>query len=271
MRSIFALIFYIFLGFQCITATDVRKHIPPGESRVGVELDQMLAAAKPGVQRENTPDTSSNKATLIFMAHHKVSSPVSDLQLIKIAMDGFMDMLRNGELYQIGKKVLPGVLTAFYFDNQIILASSQKGGSALTYRKDKDKGLMDLVKDCVAPHDKSNQAKCGEMSALQIFRHLYPTKPIRPENIVTVTVRCGTDEVRNSDVYQCKEEDLEVYPPCNPDQGGGCELLIGPNKLIERHIPPTAWTNNGNAAVTYSKSGWDTTPLDVLSLAAPAQ
>ncbi|KAJ4347791.1 uncharacterized protein N0V89_009161 [Didymosphaeria variabile] len=130
------------------------------------------------------------------MAHHKVSRPISDLQLIKIAMDGFMDMLRNGELYGVGRKALPGVLTAFYFDNQIILASSQKGGSALTYTR--GNGLDELVRDCVAPNDKSNQAKCGEMSALQIFKHLYPTKPIRPENIITVTVRCGNDEKKNS-------------------------------------------------------------------------
>ncbi|KAL5371964.1 hypothetical protein DPSP01_013861 [Paraphaeosphaeria sporulosa] len=229
----------------------------------------MLAAADAEPQRPNTPNSGSRGARLIFMAHHKVSHPISDLQLIKIAMDGFMDMLRNGELYEVGKKALPGVLTAFYFDNQIILASSQKGGSALTYTQ--GNGLDELVRACVHPDDKSNQAKCGEMSALQTFKHLYPTKPIRAQNIVTVTVRCGNDEVRNSNVYKCKEEDLEVYSPCNPPQGGGCELLIGPKKLIERHIPPTTWTNNGNAAVTYSKNGWETTPLDRLSLAAPAQ
>lgn len=216
MRSMFALFFYIFLCFQCITATDVRKYKKPTASRVDVQLDQMLAVADAEPQRPNTPNSGSKGARLIFMAHHKVSRPITDLQLIKIAMDGFMDMLRNGELYEVGKKALPGVLTAFYFDNQIILASSQKGGSALTYTR--ANGLDELVRDCVAPNDKSNQAKCGEMSALQIFEHLHPGKPIRPENIVTVTVRCGNDEIRNSDVYKCQEGDLEVYPPCNPPQ-----------------------------------------------------
>jgi hypothetical protein len=48
-------------------------------------------------------------------------------------------------------------------------------------------------------------------------------------------------------------------------------MLIGPDKLIERDIHPTVWTNNGNAAVAYSEDGWETTPLDRLSLAASVQ
>lgn len=163
------------------------------------------------------PSTSGNR--YIFMAHHKVPSELSDLQLVKIAMDGFMDMLTQGTQYELVHKEMPGVITAFYFDKQIILASSQVGGLSLTYTR--GNGIKQLVEDCIGPNKtKSKQAKCGEMSALHIFEHLYPGKSIHGANIVTVTVRCVNSDVskKEKDIFHCKEEHLEVYPPCDPQE-----------------------------------------------------
>jgi hypothetical protein len=179
MPSTFALCFYVFLYFQCVTATDVRRYKEPSESRVNVQLDQMLAVADAKPQRPNTPEVGSKGVPLILMAHQKMSHPISDLQLIKITMDGFMDMLRNGKLYGVGINSIPEVMTAFYFNNQIILASSQRRGRALTYTRGND--LDELVRDCVAPHDKSFQAKCGELSAFanlqtSISHKTYPSR-----------------------------------------------------------------------------------------------
>jgi hypothetical protein len=54
-------------------------------------------------------------------------------------------------------------------------------------------------------------------------------------------------------------------------QGGGCDKIIGPGKVIDREVKPETWGNRNPASVTVSKAGWVETPIDVLSFISPLQ
>jgi hypothetical protein len=115
-------------------------------------------------------------------------------------MDGFMDMLTQGHQYGLTHAEMP-------------TASSQKGGLGLTYTR--ENGVAELVKACIDPKIKSKQAKCGEMNALHVFQHLYSGQLMGPKKVTTVTVICDVQEAKKN-IYDCPEDKLSVYRPCDP-------------------------------------------------------
>lgn len=60
--------------------------------------------------------------------------------------------------------------------------------------------------------EKSNDGKCGEMSAAQIWQRLHPGQLIRDAKILTVSVK----EVEEKDEKGNKVKIVTVWPPC-PD------------------------------------------------------
>ncbi|KAF1975582.1 hypothetical protein BU23DRAFT_503543 [Bimuria novae-zelandiae CBS 107.79] len=265
------LLFHILLWFHGFAdaatkgAPNLKAYKAPVGDKVGVELDYALAKAGAENMIAGKPVSKGKMQNrLIFMAHYTVPGRLTDPQLVQIAMDGYMDMLNSASQYDIHKTDLPSVMTVFYYSNEIIISSSQKGGQAITYTR--DNAVSALVDQCIAPAVKSNDAKCGEMSAAQLFQRLHPTIPISTANIVTVTV---ISENRNN-AFSSKEADLKVWPPCSKDVGGGCDQIIGPGKVIAREVKPEVW-DAAPKPVTYSKAGWIKTPMDVLSFVAPIQ
>lgn len=122
-------------------------------------------------------------------------------------------MKDNAKLYSIHKDDFPSVLTAFYYGDELILASSQKGGNAITYTR--DNAVSALVDQCIKETNKdtvkSNEAKCGEMSAAQLWQRLHQGKQISSANIATVTVISNN---RNN-ALSTTADDLKVWPPCS--------------------------------------------------------
>jgi hypothetical protein len=218
---ILLLFFHTFLWLQCVIAVgglggkgnpNVGKFkAPDSNNRVGVQLDQMLAEApaEATVPRKPTAETNLRKR-LVFMAHHQVPGPISELHLIKIAMDGYMDMVYSVKQYRINTVDLPGVLTLFHFGNEIIMASSQKGGTALSWTR--NNAVSALVEQCISA-PKSHDAKCGEMSAAQIFQHLHSDGSITAAQITTVTIMA-----KKNNPLAVEKISLKVWPPCNLDE-----------------------------------------------------
>lgn len=64
------------------------------------------------------------------------------MQLVQIEMDGFMDMLKNAKQYGKNKKVMPTVMTVFHSDNDLMMASLQKGGNSLMYIRSTNMDLL---------------------------------------------------------------------------------------------------------------------------------
>ena len=204
MRSFYQFFTFAFLqillwcsnGAEAVT---IKKRIKPGNLRVGVELDRDLFNAGPEPYLAGAPQINAKAGSrVIFMAHWRVDAPLMDGQLVQIAMDGYMDMLEGvkpatyGNQIGTSKKALPGVITVFHWDHEIIITSSQSKGLPLTYTRNQH--ILELVQQCIHPaQEKSAQAKCGEMSAAQLFVHLYPNTDISKKAIVSVTVQGDED------------------------------------------------------------------------------
>jgi hypothetical protein len=123
-------------------------HHPNTGSKVGVELDYQLARAGPEDVIPGKPSASPKLGPrLVFMAHWTVpANTISEVQLAQICIDGFADMVKNAKQYDFHRDNYPTVVTAFLTGTDLIIASSQKGGVALTYTKDNGVGL--LVEEC---------------------------------------------------------------------------------------------------------------------------
>ncbi|KAF9738841.1 hypothetical protein PMIN06_012520 [Paraphaeosphaeria minitans] len=269
MRSFHKLVvlfFHIFLWFNNVAEADKGKpnldKYHPGSGRLGVELDYELAKAGAEDMIAGKPASKGKmQSRLIFISHLTGVGRVEDDELAQIAMDGYLEMVQNANLYKINKADFPSVMTAFYYGNEIILASSQKGGTAITYTR--DNAVSRLVEQCITPATKSNEAKCGEMSAAQLWQRLHPGQLISTAHIVTVTVISGN----KNNALSSKPADLKVWPPCSPTNGGGCAEIVGPGKVVDREVLPESWTG----PVTYSTTGWVKTDMQVLSFVSPVQ
>lgn len=151
------LLFHILLWFSNLTGaapagTKNKPEFPTYHknvgSKVGVELDWQLAAAGPEDVIPGKPSATPKLSTrLVFLAHWKVpANAITDVQLAQICIDGYDDMLKSAKQYDFHKENYPTVMTAFHSGTDLIIASSQKGGVALTYTRDNDIGL--LVEEC---------------------------------------------------------------------------------------------------------------------------
>lgn len=161
-------------------ATAIKKRMKPDNLRVGVELDVDLWYADNSKEEylKDAPLLNVKPANrAIFMAHWRVPAPLTDGQLVQVAMDGYIDLLKGvqpatyGSQVGFSRKALPTVMTVFRWDNELIITSSQSRGIPLTYTRNKH--ILALFQRCIHPNPaKSAQAKCGEMSAAQLFAHL---------------------------------------------------------------------------------------------------
>ncbi|KAJ4353636.1 uncharacterized protein N0V89_005366 [Didymosphaeria variabile] len=249
-------------------AVTIKKRIRPANLKVGVELDRDLFNAGPEPYLAGAPQINAKAGNrVIFMAHWRVDAPLTDGQLVQIAMDGYMDMLEGikpatyGNQIGTSKKALPGVITVFHWDNEIIIASSQSKGLPLTYTRNQH--ILELVQQCIQPNDaKSAQAKCGEMSAAQLFVHLYPNTVISTKAIVSVTVQGDEDNPTATTMETLTRNGIKA--PCSHPAGNGCDRIIGPGKVIRREVPV------GTAPAPYSKSGWTQSDAPQISFVLPS-
>lgn len=151
------LFFHILLWFSNLTGAapagtknnpEFPTHHANTGSKVGVELDYQLASAHAEKVIDGKPSASPKLGPrLVFMAHWTVpANSITDVQLAQICIDGFADMMKNAKQYDFHAANYPTVMTAFLTGTDLIIASSQKGGVALTYTR--DNGIGPLVDEC---------------------------------------------------------------------------------------------------------------------------
>lgn len=147
----------------------------------------------------------------LFSSHLKFDEKpeISDKQLKTMAIEGYKEMEGMISEYGIGNRGKPTVITILAFDNEIFLASSQKGDPAITedspVTDDLDRCRDEFNKGKGTNTDHTNQRKCGEVMA---FDHYYKSR-VDPAKL-------GPD-ARIAAIAKVKQDgvaDYIVIPPC---------------------------------------------------------
>lgn len=146
---------------------------------LGVTLDYSLATAWP---LDQEPSTGRERPRNWMWSSHltfgQSVDAITDAQLWQIAIDAHGEMRADLAQYGIGKKNMPTVMTVMAYNDEIILASSQKGQVSFSYQY-KNTRVLESLQLCQAvwagaadthtdqPH--RNKGSCGEVMAAQLY------------------------------------------------------------------------------------------------------
>lgn len=246
------ILLFLLLAFsQFLDAVDFsRPRQPRGDLKV--RLDYALATN--GGRTKNVRNDGAHK--WVFSSYLVFNEPVSSItsgQLRQIVSDAIDEMAEDIMQYRpredsrTGRpQRLPGVMTIMAFDNEIILASSQKGSAAfLNSHPDspvsetldlcqtiwRDKVLaQDPEDEEKAGQDHLNERKCGEVSTFFQYYQIHDKKiaDLDPQARATTVIRtgrghkiipgCGT--VKNSN------------PPKDRDVSQILDKRVGPSRFL---------------------------------------
>ncbi|KAM6540406.1 hypothetical protein FALCPG4_002123 [Fusarium falciforme] len=226
-----------------------RPHQPKGKLKV--RLDYALATD--GGTTKRVRAESAHK--WVFSTYLVFNEPVSSItsgQLKQIASDAIDEM--NDDVLQYKPlrdprtqrpMRVPGVMTIMAFDNEIILASSQKGTTAFlsSHPDNPVSKTLDLCqtiwKDQVlaqnpddegkAAQDHVNERKCGEISTFFQYYQMHDKKiaDLTPMARVTTVIRTTArgNTVRHMSIPGCGTV-KNSNPPRDRDDAWGCNLLV---------------------------------------------
>ena len=209
MGNLVARILYILclLSLSC-GAYDLRQPLAP-LGPLGVTLDWSFTTRFPG----GIPLQSKHKRNVIFSSHIVLNGPVSqfrDGQLWQIALDAYDEIQPDMEQYgmRFAQQWAPGAMTILAWDNEIILASSQKGPQSFTYDYQGEDAtpVLAQLNECqtqlqlllesesregeetpvVGIHRTSG--KCGEEMAAHLYYLYNQGRPLRDRHAVVGTV-----------------------------------------------------------------------------------
>ncbi len=185
------------LALSVWAAFDYRTPRHDAQGPLGVTLDYSLARSWP--QEIPGPGQNPVPRNFVWTSHIVLNGPVSKLtdgQLWRIALGAWNEMHPDMAQYGItrSKNLTPLAMSILAFDNEIILASSQKGKQSFSYAGPETPvsralnacQLLSAEKTSVSrPH--KNQGKCGEEMAAHIFYLLYPGQDLASRNAVVGT------------------------------------------------------------------------------------
>ncbi|KAK3896774.1 hypothetical protein C8A05DRAFT_20327 [Staphylotrichum tortipilum] len=176
---------------------DYRTPRHDGQGPLGVTLDYSLARSWPKEIPGKGQDPVARN--FVWTSHIVLNGPVSrftDGQLWRIALDAWNEIHPDMAQYGIPrtKNLTPLAMSILAFDNEIILASSQKGKQSFSYASPENPvsralnacQIMSAEKTSVSKRHK-NQGKCGEEMAAHIFYRLYPGQDLASRNAVVGT------------------------------------------------------------------------------------
>ncbi|KAK4078065.1 hypothetical protein Purlil1_12086 [Purpureocillium lilacinum] len=199
----------------------------PGEGPLGVSLDYALATQGPGVVAR--PDVRRRTFPItVFSSYIKFKEDVSQItngQLVQIALDGYEEMERNAhEQYKAERqKDIPGVMTVLAYGNEIILGSSQKGGTSFTY----DYGMNPVhksLRECMGTTKHRTSGKCGE----QLVAHMYYR--VNPEG-APGSIALPERNARAITVGLVESDTPVAMNPCGKEGSLGCKTFVSHQKL----------------------------------------
>ncbi|KJZ75267.1 hypothetical protein HIM_05461 [Hirsutella minnesotensis 3608] len=214
------------------TPTAVRKLLPikpevtPTSDSLEVRLDYGLYT--------NTPEAILFSSHLEFV-ESEPKPEISDRQLKMIAVDAYKEMEKMVQDYQFGSKWKPSVLTIVAVDNELILASSQRGALSITEGDQVSKDLDECRGD--SENDHTNARKCGEVNAFDAYykSHINPDRLKDNKNARVAAITT----VKKGKPKEGGDEDYVIVPPCGTktDQGQpgdkwGCNRLVEKLKVL---------------------------------------
>jgi hypothetical protein len=148
---------------------------------LGISLDYIAATTSGGKQKKRTGKRDIRN--IVFTSFLKFNQPVSafsDAQLFKMAEDAFNEMRANYDKYKFYDQWdgFPTVMNILAVDNEIYLASSQKGKTWFARTMYTDTEVEKSLQRCEAMnidlHGHRNDAKCGEVWSVRMFMKEHP-------------------------------------------------------------------------------------------------
>lgn len=207
-----------------------------GAALAAVDLSKRLDPQGPlglGLEYEFAKTGSSRRRPWQYNTHitfNEPTSAITDGQLVQIAVDAMDEMYDEQLQYGVKKTAwnTPYVISAIRFDNEIIVASSQKGGWQFMQNFPESK-VSDALRRCQATFrqdtgidtEHKNGASCGEVMAAHIFYQLYPDKNLQDMDVVSVSV-AEYILVKNGITGVLKKQ---VIDPCPKDAQVSCPIL----------------------------------------------
>jgi len=206
-----------------VDSVNLKEKLKPN-GKLGVTLDYSFAISWP----ERIPANAPIKRNLLFSSHLKFSDlvlTITDGQLFKITLDAYDEMVVEANRYSVGKRQIPGTMTALAFDKEIILVSSQKGQS-FTYESSHPSPVLETLQLCEAtckedrgiaddeskPH--RNNGQCGEPMAAHLYYHSRDIEvPLSEQRARVVTVGPRVD--KQDGLFK-----VGYIGPCGEEEGG---------------------------------------------------
>ncbi|RMJ16025.1 hypothetical protein BHE90_008711 [Fusarium euwallaceae] len=223
---------------------------PQVSGNLQVKVDWPLVANK---WPNQSPSVSSLSHHWVTTSHIKsIHTTLSDGQLLQLAIDAYGEMVDAIKAYGASQDVRPSAMTALAFDDEVILASSQKGYGSYSFDLEHTP-VYSVLKLCQLAKVTSetvgklggNQAMCGQVTALQLYHRQYPSRKDfkgRNARIVTVSSQESTEGNKNGNkVGQVKWVGTCPQPA---SQGGpmadwGCDEALGLQHVRKIASPET--------------------------------
>jgi hypothetical protein len=206
---LYQLIVLILCAFSTIIyAYDLKQRKEP-KGALGVSLDYRFANSWPTEIQAKDKITRRN---IVFSSHLKFDQPVSQLsvaQLWQIAIDAFNEMEPDMVQYDIPRnnKNKPLAMTVLAFDNELILASSQKGANSYAYEF-LDTPVLKTLQECqIGDKKHMHGGGCGEILAAQLYFTKYTDRHLSERNAKIGTV-----------VWNRNMNELQRTNPCGTDR-----------------------------------------------------
>lgn len=218
--SLFVLFLLLSLS-QILDAANLNTKKDP-QGQLAVRLDYELATRRSS-SKGRAPSEKGH--SWIWSSHLKFQDSVTSItpgQLKKMAIDAHAEMQADMAQYNVDEPadVLPGVMTIMAYDNEIILASSQKGSSVFVdglknspvkYQLQECRAAFSIKNPTASNEAKEhkNSRKCGELQALH---HYFSLDEHALEDADNTNAR--DPHIRITSVFARHGETANIIPAC---------------------------------------------------------
>jgi hypothetical protein len=181
---------------------DLSTELEP-KGKLRVRLDYKLASSWT-TDYPLLPEKPQPPRTWFFSSHLTFKESVDNIkneQLWQMAVDGYKEVIEEATRYGISEFALPGAMTVLAWDRYIILSSSMKGVTSFSYAMkgtpvsttlEKCESLWKEAGNLKKKLKHTNQGKCGELMAAQIY-YLIGGKDLEQQKHRVGTVAWNTE------------------------------------------------------------------------------
>ncbi|PWY96629.1 hypothetical protein BO94DRAFT_541429 [Aspergillus sclerotioniger CBS 115572] len=202
---------------------------------LGVRLDYAFATNWP--TSINAIPGRKTRRNWLWSSHLTFNSPVStitDAQLWQMALDGYNEIQDDMDLYSItGRNNKPNALTVLAFEDEIIIASSQRGETSFSYNFANTEVLKTLQLCQIMWKDDTGEdlqhrreEKFGEVMAAHMYYTIH-NAPLVDQKARVATVMWDSVEAKLKQVDPCGNPQNKIW---------GCDLFAKTYGMAELNI-----------------------------------